>query len=302
MNQLKTLLFLVLIIAVSSCAQMVNGEYKTIKFESNKPMKTIIMAQDTFYPDAKSCKIKVIRERAIKYTQVVFDTAEISFQIKSYVSNTYALGNMMTPLFVGYMFDASSDRAYTYPSRFYFDVQNHEVSILKWKPVEKGQKRWVISSNNINVLNVNLGGQDSLYTTAWGLSVGLEKFYHKNKFLSMGLNWTSDHIFPIANGWKKDSDESVSAFSLYCRNNGMRDDIEYGYGCQLTHFRWLGMGNFDTRRDNSWALGGSFMAQYRLTEHFRLGIFYNPNLLQLHDSHIRLKYQPQFSFEGVWKF
>lgn len=303
MNPLKTLVFLILILTITSCAKIFNGAYQTVKFEANQPIREIVIEQDTFYPNAKSYKIDIFREKTVKYTNVVFDSSAVSFKMKSHFSNTYILGNLISPYYLGYLIDLSSDKRFGYQSRYYFNVSPDEVTVLKWKPTFKNQKRWVIASNNMNSLRVKLGGKDSLYATGLGFSVGFEKFYQDNQFLSAGINWTSDHLFPIVSGRRVDNtDDGASAVSLYCRNNGNFDDFEYGYGLQVSSFQWYSYGDFETRRESNLALGVSIMAQYRATEYLRVGFVYQPSFFRFNKQVTGMAYQHLFSFEAAWKF
>ena len=302
MNFLKTLTLLGGFLLISSCAMISNKAYQTVKFVSNKPIRALAIEQDTFFPDAKTYNIDIYREKYTKLATVFFDSTALDFDMKSHLSPYYTVGNLASPDLLGYLIDLASNKRFAYQPTFYFDVKKKEVFLYKWKPSVKNDKRWVISMPNINALRMKADNKDSTYFAGLGISVGYERFYQANQYISTGIGVVSDHFFPVDDGHRRDgTDEGASMMYAYFRNNVNIYDFEIGYGFQASHYKWYKLGDFETRRENNFGLGLSLSAQYRISQLCTLGMLYQPSLIKLNKHKQGVDYQHLISAELIFK-
>ena len=303
MNILKTLTILSCILLISSCAMMSNNAYQTVKFASNKPIRALIIQQDTFFPDDKTYNIDIYREKYTKQATVFFDSTALDFDLKSHLSPYYVFGNLASPDLLGYLIDLASNKRFAYQSSFYFDVKKREVFLYKWKPPIKNDRKWVVSMPNINAMRIKVDNKDSTYFAGLGFSVGFERFYQANQYISAGIGVASDHFFPIDDGHRRGgTDEGASMIYAYFRNNVNIYDLEIGYGFQASRYQWYKIGDFETRRENNFGIGLSLSTQYRISQYGTLGILYQPSLIKLNQYKQGVDYQHLISTELIFKF
>ena len=303
MNYIKTLLSLSFILQLTGCAKILNKDYQTVRFSSNKTIREIIIERDSFYVDTQSYKIDIFREKGVKQATIAFDSVAFDFDIRSRLSNEYTWGNLFSFYQLGYLVDLTSDRRFGYPSEFYFNVNNRKVQLLRWKPVQRGNTRGFVSLPFVNNLRVKAGGKDSLYTGIVGLSLGVEHFYRDDRYWSAHLGVATDNPHVRDGISFLEGEESASVLYAAIRHGQtFFNDFEIGYGLQVSRFKWRRFGAVPAQDETNTGVGVSLNAHYRFRQYLRLGLLYQPSFLKFNQYGKEVAYQHLISGELVWKF
>jgi hypothetical protein len=153
----------------------------------------------------------------------------------------------------------------------------------------------------------NMRTHGAAYTSVGviGFSIGLEYFYKDNHYISGEIGAATDG-FNNQHKYRSGTDYQTGAAVFgSIKNNNMLGRWDIGYGLNMTQFQWsLSPGNGSATVYQEFvntSVGASLSAQYRLNKAFRLGLLYQPTILNTHDWDPKYNYQHLLTLELVWK-
>ena len=146
----------------------------------------------------------------------------------------------------------------------------------------------------------NLGG-------IFGIGTSLDYYYKKNNYISLGAGTVSNHTMAerIGPGLFEDA---TSDF-INVRNNFNIGSFDFGYGVNVAKYHWDIFSNDSAHTHNPASAGDhkddigiglSFISQFRFGEYFRMGIIYQPNVLNI-STKSEFDYQHYIGLELLWK-
>jgi hypothetical protein len=200
------------------------------------------------------------------------------------------------------LIDKDNPKRYAYSVRNYLKLQDTTIKRSRFTPIEKGTINLSLSPSFTTIFSIQ--AKDKKYNSAgvFGLEAGVEYFYRNNNYLSINLGAATDrfgeHFGP---GYV----ETATTLFTSVRNNNIVGSFDLGYGINASRQKWTKQTIGDTIKIDesikSIGLGLSFSAQYRVGSYFRLGILYQPNLLNT-SFKPSLNYQHYISLNLIWKF
>ena len=135
----------------------------------------------------------------------------------------------------------------------------------------------------------------------FGLEAGADFFYRNNAYLSVNIGAATD-VFAehIGLGYY----EAGNTFYASVKNNNVAGRFDLGYGISLSKFKWtkISVDSFNTfyKSKKNINIGLSLSAQYRLGNTFRLGMLYQPGLINTNFKPA-VNYQHYISLNCIWK-
>lgn len=147
---------------------------------------------------------------------------------------------------------------------------------------------------------------DKDYFGFMGIGLGVDYYYHKNRFLNISVSGTTEFMVPFPAPVCMEG-EYTRAFSLdaILTNNHRINRISLGYGLSYARNIWR-YNNDDIEvaysRYNS-ALGLAFKGQFYFSEKFTVGLIYRPTFVRLNSlSNKTMKYEHLLSLDFGFKF
>jgi hypothetical protein len=192
-------------------------------------------------------------------------------------------------------------KRYGYKIHNYFTAENattitnnSTIKQFRFNSSEKGQLNLSLSLPFMTNLVVNTTDKHYESSGMLGLEAGLNYYYSTKSFLSANIGIGADKLLVEYFGPHQESKVVYASF----RNNRVLGSFDIGYGINISKYFWdITM----TSGQNAEAvgLGGSFSADYRLGNYLKLGVLYQPNLLNT-SFKPTIDYQHFFSLNGTF--
>lgn len=225
-------------------------------------------------------------------TKTIFLMPKNSFAYWYNIPSTYGIGMLV---------DKDNMKRYGYSKRNYLELEDTLIRRYNFAPTKKGTLNLSLSLPYTTVFNIK--AIDKRYKSAgvFGLEAGLDYFYRDNNYLSVNLGIATDRFGEyFGPGYVQTANVKYSSL----RNNNIVGSFDFGYGINVSQVKWTQQTIGDTIKIDhlikNTQLGLSLSAQYRLGYYFRLGVLYQPTLLNT-DFKTSFDYQHYLSLNLSWK-
>ena len=301
------ILFFIASLFLSSCATILNGPAQRVFISTDRNIKAVSLDKDdkvdsTFiginspgiYYVARSDKPLKISLQTGSIRRSVFLKAKKSF---AYWSNIYCNYG------VGLLVDKNTVKKFAYKKRNYFTYKDTSVSVSRFAPIQKGTINLSLSLPIPfgNIFDIKKAGGQYHSIGVLGFAAGLDYFYRDNHYLSLDAGVATD-VFAehIGRGYY----ETGGVIFASVQNNNVVGSFDFGYGLNLSQFKWTNRLNGDTIKIaqslKNTGLGLSLSAQYRLGNYLRIGVLYQPCIINTSLNPV-FDYQHYISINLTWK-
>jgi hypothetical protein len=294
------------LILLSSCATVLNSPVQRIRISTDEKIQVLsvdratlidstfigIDGTSTYYIPRSNKPLKIVLQT---------DSTKKIFILPPKSSFAY-LYNILANYGIGMLIDKNNPKRYAYSVRNYLKLQDTTIKRSRFAPIEKGTFNLSLSPSFTTIFSIQ--AKDKKYNSAgvFGLEAGLEYFFRNNNYLSINLGAATDRFGEyFGPGYV----ETATTFFTSLRNNNIVGTFDLGYGINVSRQKWTKQTIGDTIKIDesikSIGLGLSFSAQYRVGSYFRLGILYQPDILNT-SFKPSLNYQHYISLNLIWKF
>ena len=309
----QTPLILITLILLSSCATIINQPYTGVNVRTTEPSK-IIYKQDTIKTVNNEINLWVERKKETLSFVAMTDTIAKTIEVKSRHSNAFWLGNLFSGAgVIGYAIDLTSPKRFTYQKRVYINSGETIGKYYRYNPVgnNKGELLLHLSLPHINSFCLNPKNENyKINTGFWGLSIGFDYYYLKNKFVNLSVSGVSDFWVPVPAAIDMSGEyELMSSGYISLSNNYRIKRFTIGYGLSFGRntwdFRYYDWGESlpPTRepvKKSHNTLGFIFPTYFQIGEYFNIGVVYRPSFYRpnLPD---KFSYEHLISIDFAWK-
>ena len=178
------------------------------------------------------------------------------------------------------------------------------------KPVQPAQQGTFKISISAGIQLYDLKRDTGNYNRAGiiGLEIGVNYFYRENKFLSYNTGGGVATELDLKSSSYDSAHLRETGATIYTsiRDNFTKGIFDIGYGLSFSYLSWAAAPfysslNLPTHTVRTIGMGLSFSAHIRLTPGFKIGLLYQPNLLNINRSPT-FEYQHYLSFHATWSF
>jgi len=292
---------------LSSCASLLNSPTTDIKIEVAQPSQITVYDQ-TFNVNERVI-VTVPRSNHKLPIFIQQGNHETTHLLKPKNSQQF-YANALYNCGVGLLWDWNKDKRFTYQEVLYLDLEDWSSSTL-YPPFDPGRLNLSISIpyiNNFQMRPENLSTRAS--TGFMGMSLGLEYFYTKKRFIDLRAHVVINYPMPFLGPYDPGVSERESMSTTYASitDNRMWKDNSIGYGLVFSNNNWYysvpaSTDPYEPRNSlEQWSqsVGGMGSVYHRFGNRFYLGLIYRPTLLWIQPE-IRLVYEHLFSLDFRWK-
>lgn len=330
----KILYSLFLCCFLTSCVTMFNGDYTKVFMYTEKPAK-VVFKRDTIQSECKNgfnaVALDIPRSRDSLYLIILTDSSKRILNVPAKKTLAYYLDiPIFFPVFILDNSESqiiSNSKYYGYKNPLVLDkdlVLTNKISSnlqkdmlerrkqlpnLNKKKYEnyKGDLLLNLFFPHVNYFKLSPDYEDDKdYFGFMGIGLGVDYYYHKNRFLNISVSGTTEFMLPFPAPVCMEG-EYTRAFSLdaILTNNHRINRISLGYGLSYARNIWR-YNNDDIEiaysRYNS-ALGLAFKGQFYFSEKFTVGLIYRPTFVRLNSlSNKTMKYEHLLSLDFGFKF
>lgn len=292
-----------------SCATIMNRSYTDITVHTTAPGK-IIYNRDTITTYANKAYLTVRRKKEKLKIVATTDSLARTFEVKPqssfmYWFNIYCNGG------AGMLVDRKNPKRYSYPKNVYINSAETTDKYYNYEPNNKGALDIHLSLPYINFFYLKPEEERPKVNAGFGgLSLGLDYYYSKNQFLSLGLSGVLDFFLPFPAAIDlRGEHEFMSSGYVSLSNNYKIKRFTFGYGLSYARNNWKlrYYDRFDppppTRepvKKSHIAFGLVFPTYFQTGEYFNIGIIYRPTFYRpgLTD---KFAYEHLISIDFAWK-
>ena len=317
-----TLYILIFSFLLTSCATVITRKSYKMNINTNaKNAKVGIL--DSIYQLPATVKVK--RSKNDLDIKLITDTTTLNYRIKSSINPAFLYGNLLwmqvSP--AAYLIDLTNQKRFYYGKSVFFDISDSVRFIRppisksfhnffsKTYPTNKGELYLHVSLPHINSFSLTPENEKAKTNTGfWGLSLGLDYCYARNKFLNLSVSGVSDFFVPVPAAVDISGEyELMSSRYISFSNNHRIKRFTLGYGLSYARNTWdfRYYDRFDPvpptrdpvkRSHNSFGL--VFPTYVQLSKNFHFGVIYRPTFFapELSD---KFKYEHLISIDFAWK-
>jgi hypothetical protein len=299
----------------SSCATLINKESYEVLLTTNHPETQIQLEDKSYY---LPYYLNVERSEEDLSLKLFNDTVTKDFIVKPSLSPRFIYGNLVwfCACPVAYIVDLNNEKRFYYGKSIYLDL-NDTTTIIK----NKASKVYTDYFSNIKEANpgqINLNftfpllnnfyihpENESLKssTGALGISLGLDYFYKKRKFINFSASGVMD-ISSIAENLNYVDEEALRSLSLNLTDNFKTGRFSFGYGINYSIHSWFHSYYdqvdtpspiYNSETKNKQALGLTLSGYHRIWKNLNVGIEYRPTFININPE-LNFKYEHVLSF------
>lgn len=319
----KIFLYLTLIF-LTSCASIRLDETYKLQVKSDKVSK--IQYQDSTYN--LPTEIEVYRSKKPLKLVYITDSVKKKVEVKRILHPNFIYGNI---LFYGYGYpiDLLNSKRFYYGKTLIFNqkdsvkvireplfdspkeigknILNH---LIKEYPIKKGKFDFTISipiATNFEMRPLNEGMKKSV---GFGISIGADYYYKKNKFLSLTFSALSDKL-KLTSYYDELPYDNQRIFSqnISLTDNFKINRFSLGYGLNFSENGWQYVKSkefetlFETKyiKKYNYNLGFAFNGYYQVFKCFYVGMNYRPTIFQVFPTK-KLLYQHVLGMDCQFRF
>ena len=294
--------YLVIIIGfltlLSSCATLLNHPVQKINISSDKKIQVVSVEKAVSADGIGSYYIPRSNNPLIVKLQIDSTQKTITLTPKSSFAYWF---NIYCNYGIGMLVDKDNPKRYAYSPRNHFKLKDSTIKIVRFAPINKGTVQLSLSLPFTTIFNVQAIDKHHNSVGLFGLEAGVDYFYRDNKYLSINAGAAIDRVGEyFGPGYV----QTATTLFTSLRNNHVVRSFDLGYGINVSRPKWTIQTLGDTIKINesvkSIGLGLSLSAQYRVGNYFRLGMLYQPNLLNTSFKPL-FNYQHYISLNLIWK-
>lgn len=269
--------------------------------------------------------LKIYRSKNDLPIELITDSSNRNFVLKSSPSPTFVFGNLLWTYFcpAAYLIDLTNQKRFYYGKSILLDI-NDSASVLEpvyLKTIHTYFEKRYPTSKNQFFLTVGLPWINNFYlqpdhesiksnTGFLGFSVGLDYYYSDNNYFNISVAGVSDFFIPIPAAVDILGEyEFMDSFYGTFTHNHQLGRFRVGYGLNYGFNSWSYKYFPDSQlppapRENttktSLSFGAAATSSYQIGKQFFIGLTYRPSLFQL-DPNFEFKYEHLISIEFGWK-
>jgi hypothetical protein len=316
---LKTIISFLIPLLFFSCASSRLDETYKLEIKSDRISK--VQYRDSIFN--LPTKIEVFRsDKPLQLTYII-DTIKTKHIIKPKLNTNYTYGNLF--FCWGYLIDLRNSKRFYYGKTIIFN-QNDSIKIIN-EPIislptgkdflkqftkeyltQKGNFKFTLSIPTACNFEMRPLNESIKKSVGFGISVGLDYYYIKNKYLSLNLIAFVDN-FSIGEYSKNKPIERQYSSNISLSDNFKIKRFSVGYGLNFSKNTWdLDKSQeFDTFTKFSYIkkvnynFGFVITGYYQLLRFFYVGLNYRPTILQTYPT-TNFKYQHVLSIDYQFRF
>lgn len=293
----------------SSCASIFNGRHTTTKIYTTRASK-IIFNSDTIKTFANKAKIKLQRNNYSIPIIIATDSLEKRIFVKAENSFNYYC-NILT-YGIGFLIDRNEAKRYSYPKRIFINSLDTLSRYFRYdQDDKKGQWQLHLSLPHINNFLLRPENEPVKSNTGfWGISLGMDYYYHNKGFTNISASVVSDFFVPIPAAVDIIGEyELMTSRFLSLSNNHKIKRFSFGYGLSYSLNTWdLQFHDLFNPpppirppvKKSKEAFGLVFSSYYQVGKSFNVGLMYRPSFWQL-GSRQPVQYEHLMSLDLAWK-
>jgi hypothetical protein len=304
--------------SLTSCVTLFSSKTYNLKIQSTTNSK--VKVYDKVYQ--LPATVEVFRSKEDLKISVISDTLAQEINIKSKIDPFYWYGNLPV-YYLGYFIDLPSKKKFYYGDEINLEKKDSlkqtfmytsktlnifsNASVLK-DPPKKGNLKIAVSVPvfvNHSFIPENQFRRN--YIGSLGLSLGLDYYYSKNKFLN--INVTSYLYTQDNNDFSSKGYSEASSADITLTNNHNFKRISLGYGLSYAKYDWYEL-KYATLEDvksqnaliikNYNVVGLVFSAYYQIIKNFHVGFVYKPSFYRPSLAE-KFNYEHTIYFDLVYK-
>ena len=289
----------------SSCATIFNSPVQKVFISADKNIKVLSVENTTLVDSSLIDKYRTKAyyiPRSDKPLSVKLQMDSIQKTIILKPKSSFAFWyNIYCNYGIGMLIDKDNPKRYGYPNRNYLKLQDTTIKNFRFAPTNKGTINLSLSLPFTTFFNIQTIDKQFNSAGVIGLEIGLDYFYKNNSYLSVNLGTATDKFGDYVGTGEIQTADVIFA-SL--RKNSIVGSFDLGYGLNASLLNWskqtIGATTTINESVKNLGLGLSLSAQYRLGNYFRLGILYQPDLLNT-SFKPAFSYQHYISLNLIWK-
>ncbi len=280
-----------------------NGNYIPVTIRTLPDSATVIINNN----DTMCCTpLTVSFERSNKtiHMDIQKDTAKKHVLLEGEFSNWFLWGNLFGPSIIGYGFDYTNNKRYTYPENMYVNLNREGNNFRRWIVEDDVPLNITLTLPYINHYFLKQENANGMMIGFLGINAGLEYYLNYRSYFSwqMGLSTAMPIPFPAPVDLLDSYKMATSVFSSF-RYNKRIDELQYGIGVSYQVLTYSHHEHSDQQTiDIETPLRGfglSVATQYQLSPFFFVGLTYEPMLYNLTDT--KFDYHHRVSIDAAWK-
>jgi hypothetical protein len=289
----------------SSCATILNSPVQKIVISTSKNISVVsvdrVTVIDSAVTDRNATRAYYIpRSNQPLKVNLQIDSTHKAILLTPKHSFAYWC-NIASNYGIGMLVDKDNVKRFAYPKKSYLKLQDTLIKRFNFAPIKEGTINLSLSLPFTTIFNVNAFDKKYKSAGVFGFEAGLDYFYQDDNYLSVDFGVGSDRFGEyFGPGYIQTADVIYSSL----RNNKIVGSFDFGYGVNVSNLKWEQQTIGDTIKINhlikNTPLGLSLAAQYRMGTYFRLGVLYQPSLVNA-DFKSSFNYQHYLSLNLIWK-
>lgn len=296
---------------ITSCATLLNWSHQDIKIHTTEPSE--IFCEEEVVKTVNN-KARLSVERKNDTAEIIIKTDSLEKKIKLEPKTSFAYWCNVANWGIGFFIDYKNPKRYSYPRTIYINSSDTCGRYFKYGQADNtGELHLHISSPHINSFYFLPENETAKkHTGFWGSSFGLDYYYAKNKFISLGLSLALDFFVPVPAAVDLFGEhEMMSSKYISIINNYRIKRFVLGYGLcfakniwEVRYYnRFYPQAQIQTRKPiekTANAVGMIFPVYLKAGHNFHVGIIYRPTFYRqnLVDS---FAYEHLISIDFAWK-
>ncbi|MEO6454941.1 MAG: hypothetical protein ABIN97_12745 [Ginsengibacter sp.] len=289
----------------SSCATILNGPVQKVFITPGRNIKVISVDKVTAVDSTEigidaPTAYYIVRSKNPLKVNIQIDSIKKTILLKQKNSFAYWF-NIYCNYGIGMLADKDNAKRYAYTARNYLTVKDTSIKIFRFAPIKKGTINLSLSVPFTTIFNIKSITNQYKSAGFFGLETGLDYFFIDNHYLSVNMGAATDRFGEYLG---KGYFETGSVLFTSVRNNNIVGSFDLGYGLNFSQLKWSKQTIGDTTKIEQSVInkgfGLSLSAQYRLGNYFRLGVLYEPGILNTSSKPV-FGYQHYISFNLTWK-
>jgi hypothetical protein len=329
MTYLKTTPVIIILFSFSGCSPRANKPLQRVYITTDKNVRIIsidgkVPVRSSVKPGLLPTDSSNLRQLYIAAKKLYKAEKKAGTQVGK-ISDVYFVPRSNNPLAMELDFDSTQKTIYLEPKKNYGRFLNMRyVFRLKDSMDLLAYKRWIypkknvitIAGNDIRISRLapekknaiygsispgvqifNLKKDNGQYNSAGivGAEIGLDYFYRENRFLSFNIGAATDAVPLPIDYFGPAYIERGSAVYTSIRDNIIKGRFDIGYGVSISRLYWTAtpidyMPGATGSKVRTTGLGLSLSAHYKMKQNIRVGLLYQPNL-------ININYTPVFAYQ-----
>jgi hypothetical protein len=288
-----------------SCATILNNKNTLITIGTDREASVIINS-DTLHTKQKSVAAAVMRSKQPLEIDIVADSLHKHYSVKS--QNSLAFWANIDSYCIGMLADWNNPKRYGYPKEIYLDLHDSSNKYHRFIPSSPGKFYLLISMPHANNFLVRPGNNEGTRTNTgfFGLSVGLDYYYKKNKFLRLSAGAVTNFPIPFPAPYDYKGDVvSISSQYVNISNNYQLNRFLLGYGISISRNYWHHYNDYtnpvvEYGSQTNTAAGIVLQSYYKLGRTFYIGAIYRPTFFRFSSSN-PFEYEHLISIDLLWR-